>query len=596
MADTSKVSTFKRSGTAETGKEQTFTITRKDTSYTHTLVFDFGTITQYIATKVNDTTIKWTPAIENIAPDMPNSASGTGKFRLITYTSSGTKVGEVIEYFTFSLPETVVPTISSVTLTEAEDIIKALSLPTETFVNTLSKINYKIEADGTYGSTIKSYSIKLGGVVYSGSEGTTEVINERPQLYEIEATATDSRGRTGTKKITYRVLEYSPPQIIDLVAYRDENDEAKIHVGFSAFISELNQENRYSILLSYKVLGDDDFETIYQYSSPVDDPETAKVEKETVFSWLKSYAVTPTNSTDNTYQVELVISDKFSTVSRIAEVPSGTPVFDIYGDGSGMGFAQVSKPNEYGFRKPVAFYGGWKAKEIEATKEKPYNIDTILQAGIYHCSDTTYLTNKPYNQTANITASLMVLECGNAGQLAQIYTVCTKDGNLEYRRFRFYDTWGEWYRTSGEVVLWQTADNSVNGDYGTGGWYMQASQTIKLSEKISKQPNGIKLVFCRYYNNQVVDQQMQTFTVSKTEVAITGKMGTYENGNPRATGAGHTFLLTSAANFTLMAAKYLYIADEYITGNDNNKTGETVGACGVTYTNNAYVLRLVIGY
>ena len=44
----------------------------------------------------------------------------------------------------------------------------------------------------------------------------------------------------------------------------------------------------------------------------------------------------------------------------------------------------------------------------------------------------------------------------------------------------------------------------------------------------------------------------------------------------------------------MMATKYIYISDTTITGTDDNATVGT-GTSGVTYTNNRFVLRYVIG-
>jgi hypothetical protein len=53
-------------------------------------------------------------------------------------------------------------------------------------------------------------------------------------------------------------------------------------------------------------------------------------------------------------------------------------------------------------------------------------------------------------------------------------------------------------------------------------------------------------------------------------------------------------MMTTDASFGLYAAKYLYINDDRIVGNDNN-TATGTGACGITYANNGFVLRYVIG-
>ena len=53
-------------------------------------------------------------------------------------------------------------------------------------------------------------------------------------------------------------------------------------------------------------------------------------------------------------------------------------------------------------------------------------------------------------------------------------------------------------------------------------------------------------------------------------------------------------MMTTDASFGLFAAKYLYINDETIVGNDINVATGT-GTCGITYANNGFVLRYVIG-
>lgn len=121
----------------------------------------------------------------------------------------------------------------------------------------------------------------------------------------------------------------------------------------------------------------------------------------------------------------------------------------------------------------------------------------------------------------------------------------------------------------------------VNKVLWSGGYYMTAGHTATLSEPISSQPHGVVLVFSRYSSDTVQDYQFNTFFVPKYQVAT----------HP---GTGHVFTITSGATLGVFATKYLYISDSKIVGNDaNNQSG--TGACGITYTNNGYVLRYVIG-
>jgi hypothetical protein len=59
-------------------------------------------------------------------------------------------------------------------------------------------------------------------------------------------------------------------------------------------------------------------------------------------------------------------------------------------------------------------------------------------------------------------------------------------------------------------------------------------------------------------------------------------------------GSGHIFDLSSK-NFGSTGTKYIYVKDTQIEGHDdNNKTG-TSTTTGITYENNKFVLRYVIG-
>lgn len=124
----------------------------------------------------------------------------------------------------------------------------------------------------------------------------------------------------------------------------------------------------------------------------------------------------------------------------------------------------------------------------------------------------------------------------------------------------------------------QLAENKMlwNGQ----GHFMLGSQTINLKEPVSKQANGIVLVFSAYENGTAVDKNFNCFFVPKLFVQ-------------NFPGLGINFTL-SASLFGNAATKYLYIRDTQITGNDDNDNTGTAGT-GIKYTNNAYVLRAVIG-
>lgn len=142
-------------------------------------------------------------------------------------------------------------------------------------------------------------------------------------------------------------------------------------------------------------------------------------------------------------------------------------------------------------------------------------------------------------------------------------------------------TYYDWWKSS----LTPAASNKVyhehkmlwGGDL-TSGMYMTAGHTADLLEPISAQPNGIILVFSAYNGADDTNYNWQCFFVPKSLVKLTT--------------SGHTFVL-GRGKFSYTGTKYLYIYDTYITGHaDNNLTGTNNG---ITYANNKFVLRYVIG-
>lgn len=122
-----------------------------------------------------------------------------------------------------------------------------------------------------------------------------------------------------------------------------------------------------------------------------------------------------------------------------------------------------------------------------------------------------------------------------------------------------------------------------------GAWYMNESQTITFryggtaageDAYLSDMANGIVLVFSRYSDGEAVDGTFSFHFIPKDYVRY----------HP---GGGCNFLLASEM-FSVVGNKYLYITNTGIMGKDSN-TSTGTAASGIKYTNNAFVLRYVIG-
>lgn len=174
---------------------------------------------------------------------------------------------------------------------------------------------------------------------------------------------------------------------------------------------------------------------------------------------------------------------------------------------------------------------------------------------------------------------LSVLPTGSSGQIMQRLTLCSKGYGRTWERHYHSGSWGEWYCVYADrnTVLWSGAEQMGANEDGT-------LKAIELAEPIYAQPTGIVLVFS--YNSTdtslgAQNYQFHTFFHSKYEIAT----------HP---GAGRSYFLCSSG-FTILATKYLYINDLKITGNADNTKSGTSSTTGLSYNNERYVLRYVIG-
>lgn len=122
--------------------------------------------------------------------------------------------------------------------------------------------------------------------------------------------------------------------------------------------------------------------------------------------------------------------------------------------------------------------------------------------------------------------------------------------------------------TREQKILWQ------------GALYMTASQTARLSEKISEQNNGIVLFFKPYSNGQAQSWGYYCKYIPKQAIATYGS------------GYGYNFIIPSNTK-GIIATKYLYINDDSISGNAANV--ETYTIFGTSVNNTNAVLTAVFG-
>lgn len=315
---------------ADMGAAVTVSMPRASSSFTHDLSYkvDGGSYVS-VATE-RGTSYSWT--VPDVASSVPNATSAKLTLRCITKNGS-TTIGTKYAYLTAKVPASVVPTVGTVTLTEAT---AGLAAQFGAYIQNKSAVKASIAASGAKGSSITSYSTTLLGKTYTGSSWTSAVLTSKGTV-SLAIRVKDSRGRfSATKTVNLTVLEYSPPKVQALRVYRvdatgaaDEQGEY-IAVTYQYAVTALGNKNTASMTMEVKKSSETTWTQLLT-GTALSANTTAK-------------PTTPTFSIDYQYDVRIRLTDWFGTASTYqATLPSGAVILDLLANGKGISIGGVAQ-------------------------------------------------------------------------------------------------------------------------------------------------------------------------------------------------------------------------------------------------------------
>lgn len=200
---------------------------------------------------------------------IPNGTTMQINMSLDTYSGS-TKIGTKGVSFTATVPSNIVPSISSVSVSEAvSDIASTFGY----YIQGKSKLAFSVSASGTYGSTIKSITGAVNNTGYTASSGkfTTNTIDKSGSIsYTIKTT--DSRGRTSSKTGSVTMVAYTNPTVSGTVQRATETYEVDEQEGiyalcnFSYNIYPLDDNNLKGFILQYRKSTDSAWTTLNEWT------------------------------------------------------------------------------------------------------------------------------------------------------------------------------------------------------------------------------------------------------------------------------------------------------------------------------------------
>lgn len=427
--------------TGTLGSAMTININRKNSAFKHTVKYNFGSLSGTIATNV-DTSVSWTPPL-NLATAMPNKTSDWGNITVETYSGSS-KIGSATCRLTLNVPDSVKPTLGSITLTDSNATVKNLLNTANTFAQVMSNIQVTFNnASGAYGSTISSYRAEIVGKNQStnSNNGFLGMMNFNGTV-TIRATVTDSRGRTSNAvDVKVTVINYFTPQI-SFTLQRSGSSSTTLTVTRNARIAPLTvggkQKNKMIISFKYKEHSATNYTT---------DTGSAGGTWTTIDNLTNSRAnLAATFSTLKTYDIIGKIEDAFTSYEFIATV--GTEKFPI-----------AIRPDRVGFGKTPenanAVDSDWvykyKNKDIQHHKLTNNNgqiiqvarntdMNTIVETGFY-CGEA--LLNRP-TATGMQSHTYFKVQRFDTNAVWCLQEAIDFNGKLAAYRVRIGGSWQDW--------------------------------------------------------------------------------------------------------------------------------------------------------
>lgn len=315
------------------GREATITIDRQNPTFKHTIRYQIGDSSGTIASNV-DTSATWTIPLDLINK-FTNTVNAQGTILVDSYLQ-GSKIGTQSTTINISVPDSVKPTLTGVTLVDTNETVRRL-LPENNFIQVMSNIRADFSgASGAYGSTITGYYAEIAGRNQSiNSNGATFGMMNYSGQAIVRARVSDSRGRwSDFKEININVLEYFAPSIKFDVT-RVGATSSTLQVLRNAKIAPLtvNGVQKNAMKLTFKV-------TPYGKDSYTTDTGPASGDWAGVSSLVNSSAnLAGVYAANKSWQILAVLEDKFTYTSFKLDVPVESVALSY--DQSGLGVAKI---------------------------------------------------------------------------------------------------------------------------------------------------------------------------------------------------------------------------------------------------------------
>ena len=300
------------------GDSITIYTNRKSSSFTHALNLYFGgyatTITYDITDSYTWSTSGWASSLYQ---QIPNTNTGTGTLRLITYDADSNVVG----YTELSITAHVVnsnPTFTGFSYMDVDSNTVALTGDSSKIIQTKSNIQVTVTGTAAQNyATVSSYRVQYGSKTVTSSSNVISfgTVSSSDSLI---VTVVDSRGNTAQQSAAISTITYSPPVISSVSLSRVNNIEAGTGLQCAGtYAAYMVTKSQYFLKYRYKTTSST--------------------------SWSSYVTITPTVSggdfsfnanignfdIGSSFNFEIAASDYYISTVQSALLPTAKPVFSI---------------------------------------------------------------------------------------------------------------------------------------------------------------------------------------------------------------------------------------------------------------------------
>lgn len=410
----------------EFGEAITIELPRVVSNFTHKLYFQIGNSAKTEIADNVGTSYDWENNLYLINW-LPNNTSGTVTIYCQTYNGE-TFIGEKSVTFIGNVPSSIVPSIDTFTV---EEYVSDVANKVGVYLKGKSQLSINVSASGDYASTISSYRISANEEIFSSSSAITSVL-KKSGVQMVSVTVTDSRGRTSTKGLSIRVVDYFLPQANSLTVYRCDGN------------GNLKDDGVYvKAILNFKI-------------APVENLNTKKVEIQYYNDSIWKTLVTITNSyveeyvshvitsqefsVDNAYKFRMLVTDYFSSDEWVDSLPTSFTLINFHQSGKAIGFGGVAQREEgFEFKLPIYDEFDTKITNGVAITDGERDPDTTLETDIICAYDKSPTGNPMYVHT------IFYGEKRENQHCVQFAFPYYEDSAIYYR-YRFSQTWSAWFQ------------------------------------------------------------------------------------------------------------------------------------------------------